>query len=79
MIHLQVLNLQGIVFEGGVRSITAPGFEGEFTVLPHHIPFLTSLKKGTITIRMPSEEKYVEVKEKGVFEMYQNRATILLS
>ena len=75
---MQVLDLQGIVFEGDVQGITAPGSEGEFTVLPHHVPFLTSLKKGAITMHMPSEEKYVEVKDRGVFEIYKDRATILL-
>lgn len=78
MIRLQVLNLQEVVFEGEVRGITAPGLEGQFTVLPHHITLLTSLKKGAITIHMPSEEKYIEVKNKGIFEMYQDRVTILL-
>ena len=33
-----------------VDSVTAPGIEGEFTVLAGHAPFITILKPGIVTV-----------------------------
>jgi len=84
MIHLTVLNLKETLFEGNVDSITLPGEQGEFTVLPNHIPIITAIKEGTISAlgaqgeRYEREErKYIESKG-GIFEFSNNEATILL-
>lgn len=34
-----------------VDEVTAPGARGEFGVLPGHIPFLTTLRSGVLTLR----------------------------
>ena len=39
-----------IEFHGPVTSIVAPGTEGYLGVLPGHIPLVTSLKPGTVTV-----------------------------
>jgi F-type H+-transporting ATPase subunit epsilon len=35
-----------------IASVTAPGAEGEFTVLPRHAPFMTTLRPGVLTVRV---------------------------
>ena len=40
-----------LLFSGEVESVTAPGLEGEFTVLQDHAPFMTVLKPGVVRIR----------------------------
>ena len=35
-----------------VASVTAPGAEGEFTVLARHAPFMTILRPGVLTVRV---------------------------
>ena len=32
------------VFSGAVDHVIAPGTEGDFGVLPHHAPFMSTLK-----------------------------------
>jgi F-type H+-transporting ATPase subunit epsilon len=38
------------LFSGQVEQVDAPGSEGDFGVLPHHAPFMTTLKPGVVRI-----------------------------
>ncbi|MBI2463123.1 MAG: F0F1 ATP synthase subunit epsilon [Candidatus Spechtbacteria bacterium] len=77
--HLTILNLNETLYDGEASGITAPGTVGEFTVLPHHIDLLTSLKKGVITVHTKGVEKtYIEAPRGGIFELAGEKATILL-
>ena len=40
-----------LLFSGEVEAVTAPGIEGEFTVLKDHAPFMTVLKPGVVRIK----------------------------
>jgi F-type H+-transporting ATPase subunit epsilon len=50
-IHVQIVTPRGIAFTGDVLDVQAPGELGEFGVLPGHIPFLTTLRPGTLALR----------------------------
>jgi len=84
MIHLTVLNLQEKIFDGNVDSITIPGEAGELTVLPNHVPIVTSIKGGSISALLAKEERYEGEGRKyfkstgGIFEFNNNEATVLL-
>jgi len=70
MLHIRVLTLQEKLYEGEVSQITAPGTEGEFTVLPGHLPFLTTLTKGSLKlIDTSGKEHFVEIEGGGIFEL----------
>ena len=80
MIKTKVLTIKDTIYEGEATSITAEGIEGQFTILPNHLPLLTGLKQGTITIKQQNKEpEYIQVENKGIFELSKNNATILLS
>jgi len=38
------------VFSGAVDHVIAPGTEGDFGVLPHHAPFMSTLKNGVVRV-----------------------------
>ena len=84
MIHLTILNLKEKIFDGNVDSITIPGEAGELTVLPNHVPIVTTIKKGAISALMAKGERYEGEERKyfesngGIFEFTNNEATILL-
>jgi F-type H+-transporting ATPase subunit epsilon len=42
---------RGSVVDAEVEEVTAPGQEGEFGVLPEHIPLMAALKPGVLTYR----------------------------
>ncbi len=84
--HLIIASVGETRFEGPAISATFPGSEGELTVLAHHEPLVTTLKKGTIRVREAnpsavgshtSGSKEFSI-QGGVLEVSGNRAVILL-
>ena len=76
--HLIIASVGENRFDGPAVSVTLPGAAGEFTVLAHHEPVVTTLKPGTITVRETlGEPKQFKI-ESGVVEMSGNRAVVLL-
>jgi F-type H+-transporting ATPase subunit epsilon len=55
---LDIVTPQGLVFSEEVDEVTATGTEGEFGVLPGHVPFITTLKIGMLACRKGNETKY---------------------
>jgi F-type H+-transporting ATPase subunit epsilon len=58
------------------ESVTAPGIEGEFTVLAQHAPFITVLKPGFVRITSASGEQSFYVRG-GFAEVNPDGLTIL--
>jgi F-type H+-transporting ATPase subunit epsilon len=57
-ILLEIVTPQGLVFSDEVDEVTAAGSEGEFGVLPGHVPFVTTLKIGMLTCKKGNESKF---------------------
>ncbi len=80
--HLVIASVGETHFDGQAESVTLPGTAGEFTMLAQHEPLVTTLRAGTITVRLPKggEEALVkEIKiENGILECSHNRAVVLL-
>ncbi|MEW6108389.1 MAG: F0F1 ATP synthase subunit epsilon [Nitrospirota bacterium] len=56
-ILLEIVTPQGLVFSEEVDEVTASGSEGEFGVLPGHVPFVTTLKIGMLLCKKGNETK----------------------
>jgi F-type H+-transporting ATPase subunit epsilon len=74
---LTIASVDTTHFEGDVVSVTCPGKEGEVTILKNHVPFVTTLKLGTITARTADTEKHIPVSH-GILEVHTGGVTILL-
>ena len=48
MLHLQIITPEKIVFDDEVDQVTLPTTTGEITVLPNHIPLITSIEPGEL-------------------------------
>lgn len=57
-ILLEIVTPQGLVFSDDVDEVTAAGSEGEFGVLPGHVPFVTTLKIGILTCKKGNESRF---------------------
>jgi len=83
--HVIIAKVDENVFTGEARSVTVPGAEGELTVLNRHMPLITTLKKGTITVRLPapagdggdSAPKVFAI-EGGFLEVRRDGVTVIL-
>ena len=47
----ELVSPERLLFSGEVSAVTAPGVEGEFTVMAEHAPFMTTLKPGWVQIQ----------------------------
>ncbi|MCE5300331.1 MAG: ATP synthase F1 subunit epsilon [Spirochaetia bacterium] len=48
--NLDIVTPESKVFSGRIRSLTAPGINGEFGILPEHAAFATVLEPGVVTL-----------------------------
>ncbi|MEW6571072.1 MAG: F0F1 ATP synthase subunit epsilon [Nitrospirota bacterium] len=58
-LKLEVVTPYGLVFSDDVDEVTATGSEGDFGVLPGHVPFIATLKIGMLTYKKGNETRYV--------------------
>ncbi len=77
--HIVIAQVDEVFFDGEAVSLTAPGVSGELTVLGEHMPLLTTLKEGDITVRLGdgSEPRIFHVSG-GVLEVRRDGATVIL-
>ena len=74
---LRLLTPQREVCDEPAAQVTAEGSLGQFSVLPDHTAFLTSLEPGPLTYRLPDgAERTIAVKG-GYAEVRDNVVTVL--
>lgn len=66
---LRILSLKGVEFDGEAESFNVKTESGEITILDHHRPLVTILKKGrSVITKMNKEKVYIDIKA-GFLEM----------
>jgi len=78
LLKLTISKVNGPVFDDEVVSVTVPGSEGEMTLLADHIPMISTLRSGLITVRSLKGGHEEFVVEAGTIEVSHNMVTILL-
>jgi len=76
MLHLQIVTPEKIIFDEQVDEVILPTVKGEITVLPHHVPILTQLASGEITIKIKDKKEHLAVVG-GFVEVSPQLVTIL--
>ncbi|TLE14816.1 F0F1 ATP synthase subunit epsilon [Helicobacter apodemus] len=73
-LKLDIVTPEGKIFSNNVKSVTLPGSEGEFGVLPGHVGIVTTLRAGVVEVQRLDDKKemvainwgYVRVDERSV-------------
>ncbi len=73
---LVIVTPSSMAYEGEVRSVLAPGADGYFEVLIGHVPMLTSLRPGLLTIRDDDGRTRYAVSG-GFVEVLRSQVTVL--
>ena len=73
---LVIVTPSSMAYEGDARSVLAPGADGYFEVLIGHVPMLTSLQPGILTIRNAGGRTRYTVSG-GFVEVLRSNVTIL--
>lgn len=77
MINFEIATPERIVYKEMVDSLTLPTREGEITVLPNHIPLVSVLVPGAITVRKGKAEQYMAVSGGFIEVQPGNRVVVL--
>jgi len=76
--HLSIISLKGVQFDGEASSLNIKTTSGEITVLDNHRPLVTQLESGMIVITKKNGEKINFDLNSGFLEVGENNlATIL--
>ncbi|GBE14831.1 ATP synthase epsilon chain [bacterium BMS3Abin14] len=75
-LFLEVVTPERIVVSTEVDEVVLPGIEGEFGVLPGHVPLLTALKVGELNYRTADRTEHVAVSW-GYVEVASDRVMVL--
>lgn len=60
-LRLSIVTPNGSIFDGDVKTVTLPGKEGEFGVLPGHASLVSSLTVGVIVIEKENTTEAVAI------------------
>jgi F-type H+-transporting ATPase subunit epsilon len=78
MIPLTIASIDRVIFSGNAASVNCPATEGEVTILPNHIPFITRLKSGIVSVSLGDGQIKKFPIEKGLLAVHKKEAVILL-
>ncbi len=76
-LKLEIVTPEGQIFSNHVKSVTLPGSEGEFGVLPHHASLVTLLNAGVIDIELENGNHDVVAINWGYVNVDENTVTVL--
>lgn len=75
-LQVELVAANGKVWEGSARMVSARGVEGDFGILPGHIPMMTALADGEVRIDAESGQESVTV-DGGFLTVDNDRVTIV--
>lgn len=74
--YLEIVTPDKTLFNGEVESVKFPGTAGKFEILNNHAPLISSLERGTITVKTKNGEEAFEISS-GIVEVLQNKIVVL--
>ncbi len=75
--NLSIVTAERETFSGGVDYVTAPGADGELTVLPSHAALMTTLVPGEMRFGADGEEEQAIIVTGGFMEVLADNITVL--
>jgi len=77
-LHVDIVSAEKSLYSGTAEVVIAPGQRGELGIYPRHTPLLTTLKPGSVRIKVPNQEEEVLVYVSGgILEVQPHVVTIL--
>jgi len=77
VLYLEVVTPEKVLVSREVDMVVAPGTEGEFGILPGHIPFLSGIIPGELRFEAEGKKEFMAVTE-GFSEVSDNRVSVLV-
>jgi F-type H+-transporting ATPase subunit epsilon len=77
-LHVLIATVSETLFNGPADAIIVPGTGGEMTILANHEPIITTLKPGSLKVKIHRGEVKEFQVNRGVLEVVNSTANILL-
>lgn len=77
-VHIDVVSAEASIFSGEAEFVVAPASAGEVGIFPHHAPMVTTIKPGTLRIKLAdtAEETLIFISG-GILEVQPGLITVL--
>lgn len=75
-IFIKIVTPDKTVFDGEVESITLPTKDGQITILPHHMSYITVVAPGEVIVRHNGKETMMSISG-GFIEFNKNQLVVL--
>jgi F-type H+-transporting ATPase subunit epsilon len=75
-LELEIVTPDGTIYSEKVEMVTLPGIEGELGVYPQHVPLMTQMVPGEISVRKEARDYYLAVGE-GLIEIVGDHVAVL--
>ncbi|MBF0611428.1 MAG: ATP synthase F1 subunit epsilon [Magnetococcales bacterium] len=77
ILKMELITPERVVLAKEVLSVTVPGSEGDFGVLPGHSPFLSNIRAGEVIVEGADATTHLAVSG-GIAEVLPERVTLLV-
>jgi F-type H+-transporting ATPase subunit epsilon len=77
ILHLEIVTPEKVIISQDVDTVVAPGSEGEFGILPGHIPFLSGIVPGVLRFEFQGTTASMSVTT-GFAEISADKVSILV-
>lgn len=74
--NLEIITPDKKVFAGQATAVTLPGTEGQFQVLNHHAPLVSTLGKGDVIVDVSGAKQTFTI-DGGVIEVLNDKVLVL--
>lgn len=75
-LKLEIVTPEAKTYSDDVDMVTLPGVEGEMGIFPQHVPLLTQIVPGEVTVRKDGREFFLAIGE-GFVEITGDRVAIM--
>ena len=74
---LEIISPEKIIFSDNVEMVTLPSYEGDMSILKHHISIITFLRPGIIKVQKNKESFEEFFIEDGTIEYFKDNLVVL--
>ena len=75
-LKLEIVTPEAVTYSEDVDMVTLPGVEGEMGIFPMHVPLMTQIVPGEVSVRKNGQDFFLAVGE-GFVEITAGRVAIL--
>ena len=74
---LEIISPEKVIFSENATMVTLPSYEGDMSILKHHIPIITFLRPGIIKIQKNGENFEEFFIQEGTVEYFNDSLVVL--